>query len=316
MRTFIAFLLLVASVHAETITVTELAPPLPGGSTTSTYTAINPVTGDIWMSNGQKLFKLGLGEWVQEIGLLQSVGGPIGTNNATTALAFDSIGRMYVNDVNTGSIFRSSDGVIWTAFAAVDSPRAMAFDSDGDLIVIGGNSSPTVTGNAWRISPAGVVTDFGDTQGESFVFDGDDLIIPHYDGTGIDRLTQAGVLTTLFSWARPVPILYEAIAMTSLGNFVVSVNLGADDTGNRSQLIRVDGLTGARTTLTAVDAAIPVEMFFNGGGQLVMSSFGSLHAQGGQGDFDNASAVPEPSALALAGIGAVWLYGWRRKRHG
>ena len=315
----LACLLFAVSVRAETIapglSVSQLAPVLPGGSTTSTFTAINPATGDTWMSNGQKLFRLGLGDWVQEIDLIAT--GALGVNQVTTALAFDSLGRFYVTNFTGGQILRSVDGSSWEVFAFVDRARDFEFNAAGNLIAIGGNGDPTQLGHAWSISPLGVVTDFADTQGETFTFSGDDLIIPHYVGTGIDRLTLAGNLTTLFAYERPVPILFEALAISALGNYVVSVNLGADITTleNQSKVIRIDGLTGLRTDLVTDRTKIGVDMFFRETGDLDLSDFGSLIATEISGNLDTAGlAVPEPSSLMLAGIGAVWLYGWRRNR--
>lgn len=317
MRPLIAFLLLSSSVQATPLPdgfdLSVLTPVLPGISTTSNVAARNPFDGSLWMSNGQAIYHLdGSGGIISSESLLSGSGGPLGVNGVSTDLVFDAAGAVYVNRFDTGVIYKRPIAGSWAPLATVDRPRAMEFDALGNLITIGGNNDPTLPGTASSISPLGVVTPFGVTQGESFVvLANGDMIVPKYDGTGLDRLTMAGVLTTEFSWARPIPILYEAVGLTAGGNYIVGVNLGYDeDSGfNRSQIIRINGVTGLREVIgdDVVLGQIPVDMIIPG--DLIISNFGSLQGFALSGNLDGplsfAGGVPEPSTLALAGLGLI-----------
>lgn len=305
-----------ASLHAATIgglTVNELAPPLPGGSTTSNVEAFD-TNSFSWMSSGQSVFRLNSGTWDSEVKLLQSNGGPVGNTSVSSGLEFDVSGRMYVNDFVAGKIFRSSDGVVWSLFATVDRPRTMRFNTSGDLIVIGGNNDGTETGKLWSISSAGVVSEIVATQGESFFFDTNgDIVIPRYDGTGIDKVS-GGVLTNVFSFPKLSPRLFESGSLTSNGNYLLGVNTSSI-AGNSSELWFVNKTTGIKTVIgTNVGDSIPVDLQLRSGA-INIAGYGSLHANQLVGDIESAigEPVPEPSTVILALI-AGCLFATKRLR--
>lgn len=287
---------------------TTLTPTLPGSCSGCTVAARNPLDGSIWMSNGVDAYKLdGLGGYTET----EYLGG------LTTDIAFDNAGTLYANGFNAGTalkpIYRRVVGGELTTFASVVWPRAMEVAADGNLIVLGGNGVGYDPGFAWSINPAGVVSVIGETQGEAFALDPltGSLYIPHYLGTGIDRLDLDGTLTTLFSWDRPVPILYEAIALTTDGNFIIGVNLGADEMTfqNRSQIIRVNRLTGQRELIGAdVVNAVPTDMLLSGPNELTVSGHASLHGFAIEGDLDgpivsSTIEIPEPASGLLVALG-------------
>lgn len=321
----LALVLLLASVaHATTLppgfTLETLSPVLPGISTTSNVVSRNPFDNTLWMSSGRDIYQLdGFGSVISSESLRGVDGGPLGIE-FTSDLVFDSSGAMYVNarTFPAPSVIwkRAYGGGSWSSFASVMIPRAMEFDSSGNMIVLGGNGDGTQVGSAWSITPGGTVSTIGATQGESFVIEPatGDLLIPHYDGTGIDRLTQAGVLTTEFSWDRPIPILYEAIGLTAGGNYVIGVNLGQDEFDqNTSQLLLVNGITGERIVLgdNIVANQIPVDLRVED--RLLISNFGSLQGWEIVGNLDALLAIPEPGTglLLVLGLAAMW---WRRRR--
>jgi len=302
---------------APGFTATVLGPTLPGTQTTSTSGAVDPTTGDLWLSNGQTLFRLdGEGGVAHTESLLGVDGGPIGTS-LSTVFVIGPDGTQYVNAFNPGTIYKRPPAGSWTPVATVHWPRDMDLDPDGNLIVLGDNGVGYDPGTVWSVSPLGVVTVLGVSQGESFVFDpfSSDILVPHYLGTGIDRFAMNGTLTTEFSWARDNVALYESIAITNLGNIILGVHKNDDDEQEYDEIVRVDGVTGDRFLIgTDVGEAVPVDMHIHSGG-LFIAGFGSVVGLGVEGDFDfteTASIIPEPSTglLLLLGLAAAW----RRRR--
>lgn len=303
---------------APGFSATTLGPTLPGGSDTNAITAID-TGGNIWMSNGFTLYRLDGEGGVEHSESVWSADGGPNTRSASHDLVFDSAGAMYINDPTAGKIFKRSVGGDWTVFASVPQPLEMRFDSGHNLIVLGNHAGTFDSlGTVYRIDQSGIASVIGQSQGETFTFDaGGNLIIPHYIGTGIDMMTPDGVLTTLFEYDRPAPILFESIERTSGGNYIVGVNTSFDFelNINTSKLIRINGATGEQEVIGInVGNAIPVDLTFHDE-NLIISGFGSLKPLGVTGDFDGSltAVVPTPSSFA-AGVVCMGLMALRRNR--
>src|SRR5690242_18429099 len=103
MRSFAAILAVLtasaaqAGILAPGLNVDELAPPQAAGSTSENHVAVSP-GGDLWWSAGTVGYQLvGPGTWGPAVSYHQNAGGPIANNSVSSAIAFDSSGRMYVN---------------------------------------------------------------------------------------------------------------------------------------------------------------------------------------------------------------------------
>lgn len=305
------------------LSITKLAPTLPGGSTTSQCVAINPVTGESWWCTGNVLWREdGQGGWRD----------PESLGEVTSTLVFDDKGRLYRNVYNSGDIYRREDGGAWEYFASGPiRPNDMHFDANGTLVAIG-NADPTGRGGqAWYFTDEGTAVVFGQSSGESFEFNSQgDLVIPHYDGTGIDLLARDGTLTTIFSWpdvvdqngnvdfTKPFAGLFESFAITPEGNYLIGQNTNDGDRAeNLSALLRVDAITGERFLLgTDLEDSLPVDLQYKSDGDVLYTGWGSLHAAEMTGDFDqNFAAVSEPpAAIAMLLLGS--LVAWRFTRNG
>lgn len=322
-----------AGIGVENLVLTSLGPTLPGGSSSANVTAIDPITGDVWMSNGQTLFRNdGAGGWFPGESVLAAGGGPIPNASGTADMAFDAAGRQYVSDIGTGEVFRRTlPGGAWTLFTDLPGPvRHHRWGPDGVLYAIGGiGLDPTTQSIVWKVDGAGAFTVLGLTLtgAESFDFDAaNHLVIPHFDSTGVDLMNRTtGLLETPCTYDRPVPILFESLAVTSGGNWYVGVNRGADigaGTGNRAALLRIDPATCAKTLIGngplgigSAGEILPVDMLALNATTLVISGLGSLDGFGLSGDLDGElTAIPAPAPLALLALGVALVALARRRR--
>lgn len=321
MRCFVALLVLAtcsmcqAEILQPGLNVTILAPPEAATSTSENHLAIDP-DGNTWWSGGTKALKSdGNGGWSTTIPYHLIDGGPLANNSVSTSIAFDLAGKLYINDFGNGQIFRTDDdGANWQPFA--DLPNFisdMKFDGSGNMIAITrvGSVGDPNPNNVWKILPDGTVSNIGLIHGSTFTFDDGNIIAPMDFGTGIVSLVPGGSETTLWTFDQrtdPGPELWESITMSDAGNYLIGVNLGANDPenpvedANFSKIIRVDRLTGERTILGFnVGGSIPADMQMLDS-SLYVAGYASLDPLQVTGNLDgefgplSPNSVPEPSS--------------------
>jgi len=307
----------------EGITYVNLAPTLPSGANDSVMSAYD-AQGRLWTSDGKTLYRSDAGAWVESINLY-------GTQSVvTTSCAWSqSSDLLYFNNWWDGDV-RTRDGAgnLATLAHLGGTIRQMRWGPDGKLYV-GSQTNENLGGDVYRLSPDGSVVELVGhlEQGvESFDFlpDGN-LVAPHFDGTGIDKLNvTTGEVTPLYTYVRDetAPWVFESIAVTPGGNILIGENSGMRDgidDHNRSKLWRVTVATGVKELIGFdIDLSIPASLTIAGDGTLIYSGYGSTHALTITGNLDGPLIpllqTPEPSTVALAAIAAAGLVFHHRRR--
>lgn len=232
--------------------------------------------------------------------------------------AFDSMGNLFVANTaldanNEGYITEITPGGVESTFASGLDPKALAFNSGGDLFVADYKS-----GNIYEYTPGGVqslfASGFNTPQVLAFNSAGDLFVGGGYgDGNGyITEITLDGTQKA-FASGLSFP---NAFAFNSTGDLFEA------DNGSSSVYEFTPG--GARSTFASVSSV--GGLAFNSAGTLFVStSSGTIYEYtpgGTQSTFvtesgnPNALAfqpVPEPSVLALAALGGAALIVRRRK---
>lgn len=313
------------------LTIELLSPPELANSTALSL-AHAPGTNTMVMSNGQALLTLvGIGQPLQLESLLVRDGGPIANNQATTAVAFDAQGRLYVNDHGSGVIYRRDTAADpWMPFATGPRyPKAMKFDSSGNLVVAAGPISGPIGSVLTSYDSAGqpTVLASGLSSVEDFAFEqGGGILFPDHLTGDVYRLDPLGNVAMVHDSGQEVS-LTESILVTSQGRVLLGVNTGADFTvGNHNRLDRIDLTTGERITLGVdftglggVGYRLPVGMTTDPvTGAMRMAVFGSIIPAQITGDLDadfgsGLAAVPEPTSAAVL-LPVLALLAFRRRR--
>jgi hypothetical protein len=246
------------------------------------------------------------------------------------ALVFDSAGNLYGSSGST--IEKISPGGSSSAFANLGTGFAagMAFDPNGNLFV-----STYSTDTIYKITPGGVVSVFATTGGSNpagLAFDkaGNLYVAYSYTDT-IEKFAANSNVGTVFGTTGvdgPFGLAFDANGnlyasinghneieeFNSLGNMSVFLQ-GPIPAGNNSVLDGPLGLAfDSSDNLYAVnDANNTIEKITPGGASVFANSGSGLNSpfyiaiQPGL-------PVPEPSGVALAGLGAAALWLWRQAR--
>ena len=196
--------------------------------------------------------------------------------NLPEGLAFDSGGNLFEADDNSGTIFEFAPSGIKTTFATgLGIPVGLAFAANGDLF------ASDVRGNIYALAPDGTQTTFasGLTHPCGLAFDsqGNLFVAEGTGGAGhIYWYAPGGIRSTLWSgFGDPFGLAFDASGNLFETDVLNQAVYEFDQQGNRSTFA-----TGLQT---------PEHLVF--------------------------APVPEPSAVALLGIGAISLLGcaWRRR---
>jgi sugar lactone lactonase YvrE len=190
------------------------------------------------------------------------------------ALAFNNTGNLFVADYNSGNIYKYTGGVQSLFASGFFIPLGLACDSSGNLFVgWGGSGASTIT----KITPGGVQSTFatGLSLPIGLTFDGGGNLVESDNGSGhIYQFTPGGVQSTFDT----VPVGYNGLEFDSAGNLFAATGFGGS-----------------------------IVEYAHSGGQ---STFAS-------GMIDPADIafqpVPEPTTVALLGIGAAAIMIRRRK---
>ena len=124
-------------------------------------------------------------------------------------LAFDSMGRLFATDFQSGNIFRfTPDGMRTTFASGVGNPHGLAFDANGDLFV-----ADFAGGTILRFTPAGMRSTFasGLNGPHGLAFDqSGNLFSADYNSGNIYRFTPTGSQSTFASGlSNPAHLLFE-----------------------------------------------------------------------------------------------------------
>ncbi len=241
-------------------------------------------------------------------------------------IAFDSAGDLFVgnsdNNVHSGAtefgnITEITPGGVQSTFASGIDPQGIAFNAAGDLF-----EADYQSGNIYEYAPNGSRTLYatGFSLPLAMTFDSaGNLFIGSGFGNGnglITEITPGGTRST-FASSLSFP---EGIAFNSTGTMFVANN-GA---GN---IIEITPGGTQSTFATLSNSALPNLLAFNNAGTLFVTDnsghIDEFTAGGTESTFATQSGgvidglafapVPEPSSLALAGLGGVALLFRRRK---
>ena len=206
-----------------------------------------------------------------------------------------------------------------------DTPEGLALSPGGALF------GTDASGNLYIISSTtGAATFIGDTglgDIEGLTFRGSTLIGTDFSGqTSLYALDTATAAPTLLVTTNPGQGVARSLTLLDS-----NTGLFASDSPPNSSLVTVDLSTGSTTVLStfvgypndqpAAIASIGGTLYGlaeNGDEYLINPNTGGFSLVGNTGgqvwlDMTTASAVPEPSSLALAGLGGVALLGYARR---
>ncbi len=132
------------------------------------------------------------GQLLARQSLLQMDGGPIGNNSVTTSIAYDAMGRIYINDHVEGEIYRRDGNDPWEKYADVRRPDDMHFDASGNLLVASRVDHTTTDLISFDSSGSGtpLATELG--RFESFTLDSTGNIIFPEIGGDLYRVSPLG----------------------------------------------------------------------------------------------------------------------------
>ena len=137
---------------------------------------------------------------------------------ANYGIAVDSLGNVYVPNLNTNNVTKITPSGVSTTFATTGSePFAITIDSSNNLYV-----ANRLSNNVTKITSSGVSTTLGTTGGYPFAITIDssgNIYTANFTGNSVSKITPAGVSTTLASGlSQPSNILVD-----SSGNVYVTV---------------------------------------------------------------------------------------------
>jgi DNA-binding beta-propeller fold protein YncE len=233
-------------------------------------------------------------------------------------LAFDSAGNLFESDWD-GNVFEFMPGRAQSTFASgLGHLYGMAFNNAGNLFVVAGWPSGTI----YQFTPQGVRSTFASglngPYGLAFNSMGDLFVSDEYGGE-IYKITPGGSRSTFASGL----IDPTGLAFDSAGNLLVSQ--GSPTYPNGSGNITKFTPKGTSSTFASSGLGnLPYGLAFDSAGNLFVASayIYKIAPDGTQsifaGNLDSPGflafqLVPEPSTWVMVGIGAVALFGIRRR---
>jgi sugar lactone lactonase YvrE len=196
-----------------------------------------------------------------------------------TCLAFDSAGNLYAGDVLDNTIEKFTPGGVGSVFAStgLNYPSGLAFDKAGNLYVANANGN-----SIEKFTPAGVGSVFASTglnRPIGLTFDkAGNLYAANYFGGSIEKFTPAGV-GSVYGTVKLDP---AGIAFDSAGNLFVADELAGPGLSNITKT-PLGGGVGSVFTTSNISEPIYI------------------------------AVIPEPSAIALLGLGLLGLLACRRR---
>ncbi len=207
--------------------------------------------------------------------------------NGPEGLAFDGSGNLFVTNANIGTISEITPGGAISTFATgMNLPQGLIFDHSGNLYVsvfnpVSGGSilKFAESGGVLSSSPTTFANGGGLQEPDGLAFNSSgDLFAANFEGTTVTKITPGGVTSTFASGMNnPGGLTFD-----SSGNLYVAVY-----TDNDVLKITPDGTESTYIPSTG-NLAHPTALLFQ--------------------------QVPEPSSLALGGLGVLALGTVRRKR--
>jgi streptogramin lyase len=267
-------------------------------------------SGNVWVAdtNNNRIQEFNSsGGWIRTIG---TSGSGDGQFKRPSGVAGDSSGNIWVADFGNNRIqeFNSSGGWIGTVtklrYQTVNSPRGICVNSAGYSFVAEAannavlTNSPTFlgwSGDPQPNVPTGVAAD---SSGNIWVANDGNHTVAKYNSSGHWISTFGGFGTGNGQFEHPMGIAVDA-----------SGDVWVADWGN-SRIQEFDSNGVYLTTIGVV--AEPYGVAVDSSGSIYVVSNGNANG----GYISKFSVAPEPSTLALLGVGAIGLlvYGWRRRK--
>lgn len=245
--------------------------------------------------------------------------------NFPLGLAFGSDGFLYVANDGGGTLSKvASNGTVSSFGSSITQPQGLAFDSSGNLFVANPGGSKVV-----KVLPNGNQSDFATIANNpaAVAFSGGTLYVASLNSGVISKVDSGGGVT---SWVTSGLNSPYGLAFDTAGTLYVA-NYG----NNTISKVTTDGVVSPWNLTFTGGASLsnPVGMTFAASGNLFVANRGannvlqitpagvaSVFATGFNGPAGVAfapPAIPEPSTgAALAGLAALGIAVWRRKRKG
>lgn len=269
--------------------------------------------GGLFASNGINLSTVPLSGGASSF---ESLRPPIASNQATGDIKFDSAGNLYFSDFGASTLLRRTpSGIVETFATDIFRMRAMAFDTSGNLLVVGGGGAGDI-GYVKSVSSSGAVSTIVSAIGSPW----DIAVAP--DGTiyvldafaNVYSVTASSGIVPFVSLPSP---LGESLAIDSSGNLFVGTDDGFSGGMNRGRVFRVRPSGEVNVLGQDIGEGLSLELVFGPNGDLFIGNF---KAQGPSnnvlrisGDFDGEISgvpdvngqVPEPYSLIVWAILAL-----------